>query len=88
MRCLTRVVLLMLLALPAALQAQEAPDSGAESVMEQANAATPVVTDEDLQQRVEQLKEPLYNPFIERYIIDEIKNLRSEIERQRVEMIQ
>jgi len=88
MRCLTKVVLLMLLALPAALQAQEAPDSGAESVMEQANAAAPVVTDEDLQQRVEQLKEPLYNPFIERYIIDEIKNLRSEIERQRVEMIQ
>jgi len=88
MRCLTKVVLLMLLALPAALQAQEAPDSGAESVMEQANAAAPVITDEDLQQRVEQLKEPLYNPFIERYIIDEIKNLRSEIERQRVEMIQ
>ncbi|ULG70561.1 TPR end-of-group domain-containing protein [Marinobacterium sediminicola] len=40
-----------------------------------------------LQEQVEQLEEPLYKPFIERYIIDEIKVLRSELEQQKVEMI-
>ncbi|MBV0931997.1 TPR end-of-group domain-containing protein [Marinobacterium weihaiense] len=86
MRCL-RVVMLLLLALPAALSAQEAPDSGAESVMGPASEAAPAVTDESMREHVETLDEPLYNPFIERYMIDEIKALRSEIERQRVEMI-
>jgi hypothetical protein len=42
---------------------------------------------QELRQHVQQLQEPLYNPFIERYMIDEIKALRSELERQRVEMI-
>jgi len=42
---------------------------------------------QELRQHVQQLQEPLYNPFIERYMIDEIKALRSDMERQRVEMI-
>lgn len=86
MRCLT-VVMLMLLALPAAVVAQEAPDSGAESVLEVTDTLSVPMTDDSLRAHVEQLQEPLYNPFIERYMIDEIKGLRSEIERQRVEMI-
>lgn len=35
---------------------------------------------------VEQLDEPLYSPFIERYVLDELKQLRSEMAAQRVEM--
>jgi len=34
---------------------------------------------------VEQLEEPLYNPFVERYVLDELKNLRTELQNQRVE---
>ncbi|WP_010324286.1 TPR end-of-group domain-containing protein [Marinobacterium stanieri] len=88
MRCLTRVVILMLLALPAALNAQEAPDSGAESVMDSGNQPSALVTEQDVRDHVETLKEPLYNPFIERYLVDEVKALRTDMERQRVEMIQ
>ncbi|MBP0049349.1 hypothetical protein H9C73_11425 [Marinobacterium sp. AK62] len=86
MRCLAKVVMLTLLALPAALYAQEAPDSGAESVME-AQKVPVEITEQDVRERIETLDEPLYNPFIERYLVDEVKALRSEIERQRVEMI-
>lgn len=86
MRCLAKVVMLTLLALPAALYAQEAPDSGAESVME-AQKVPVELTEQDVRERIETLDEPLYNPFIERYLVDEVKALRSEIERQRVEMI-
>ncbi|SIQ09404.1 TPR end-of-group domain-containing protein [Marinobacterium stanieri] len=88
MRCLTRVVILMLLVLPAALNAQEAPDSGAESVMDSGNQPSALVTEQDVRDHVETLKEPLYNPFIERYLVDEVKALRTDMERQRVEMIQ
>ena len=35
---------------------------------------------------VDQLKEPLYSPFIERYVLDELKQLRTEMAAQRVEM--
>ncbi|MFT7824225.1 MAG: tetratricopeptide repeat protein [Sulfurimonas sp.] len=34
---------------------------------------------------IESLKEPMYKPFIERYLIDEVKNLRSEQQNLRVE---
>lgn len=86
MRCL-KAALILLLALPVGLSAEEAPDSGAESVMAAEQGVT-APGDAGLRRHIEQLEEPLYNPFIERYMIDEIKGLRSEIERQRVEMIQ
>ncbi len=34
---------------------------------------------------VEQLKKPLYNPFVERYVLDELKSLRTELQQQRVD---
>lgn len=34
---------------------------------------------------VEALNEPLYNPFVERYVLDEIKQLRVELAAQRIE---
>ncbi len=37
-------------------------------------------------QDVEQLKEPMYNPFIERYVMDELKQLRVDMNNLRVEI--
>ena len=45
------------------------------------NAQTP--SDE-----IDSLKEPLYNPFVERYILDEIKSLRVDLAAQRHEIMQ
>ncbi len=78
----------MLLMFSAALNAEEAPVSGAESVEGLEAQPSALVTEQDVRDRVETLKEPLYNPFIERYLIDEVKSLRMDMERQRVEMIQ
>lgn len=38
------------------------------------------------QQDVDNLKKPLYNPFIERYVIDELKQLRIDMNQLRVDM--
>lgn len=78
----------MLLMISAALNAEEVPVSGAESVEGLETQPSALVTEQDVRDRVETLKEPLYNPFIERYLIDEVKSLRMDMERQRVEMIQ
>lgn len=43
---------------------------------------------EQLEKQVEQLQEPLYKPFIERYVLDELKTLRTDMAAQRAEMIQ
>ncbi|PSL15201.1 tetratricopeptide repeat protein [Marinobacterium halophilum] len=83
MRCL-KVALLMLLPCLAMAQ-EEAPDQGAVSVVEgMVESGDQGLT---LREHVEQIKEPMFKPFIERYIIDEIKALRTDMERQRVEMI-
>ena len=37
------------------------------------------VSDEDVNHKIQQLKEPMYNPFIERYMIDEVKALRNDM---------
>ncbi len=83
MRCLKVALLLFMPCL--AMAQTEAPDSGAASVM--AAGMAPATGKPTLREQVEQLDEPLYKPFIERYIIDEIKVLRSELEQQKVEMI-
>jgi tetratricopeptide (TPR) repeat protein len=41
-----------------------------------------------MEAQVEQLEEPLYSPFIERYVLDELKSLRTEIAANRAELIQ
>lgn len=38
--------------------------------------------------QVEKLEEPLYTPFIERYVLDELKTLRTDMAAQRSELIQ
>lgn len=39
-------------------------------------------------ERVEQLEQPLYTPFTERYILDELKSLRVDMQNQRVDLIE
>ncbi|HAD30221.1 MAG TPA: hypothetical protein DCE77_01470 [Methylophaga sp.] len=49
------------------------------------------LSDEQMQQfeaEVDVLEEPLYSPFIERYVLDELKQLRTDMASQRNEMIQ
>ncbi|MDH3342423.1 MAG: tetratricopeptide repeat protein [Gammaproteobacteria bacterium] len=43
----------------------------------------------DQQQKViEALEKPLYNPFVERYVLDELKTLRTDLQGQRAEFIE
>lgn len=44
--------------------------------------------DEAAAQQIEQRQEPLYNPFVERYMLDEIKALRTEVQGQRAEFVE
>lgn len=44
--------------------------------------------DDAIEQKVEQLEQPLYTPFIERYVLDELKSLRTDMAAQRAELIQ
>lgn len=72
-----RIALWLCMALlPALAVAQESssPDAAAE---QEEKAA---------QQHVEKLEEPLYNPFVERYVLDELKQLRSDMAAQRVQL--
>ncbi|AJQ95123.1 tetratricopeptide repeat protein [Gynuella sunshinyii] len=48
----------------------------------------PPVSPEQLEKTVDQLQEPLYTPFIERYVLDELKQLRTDMAAQRVDLIQ
>ncbi len=43
---------------------------------------------EQFEAEVEQLEEPLYSPFIERYVLDELKSLRTDMASNRAELIQ
>jgi tetratricopeptide (TPR) repeat protein len=73
-------ILLLIVLLPllfaAGIQAQSLPEEQTRAAAEQA------------QQTVEQLDAPLYSAFTERYILDELKALRTDMAAQRVEFIQ
>src|SRR5690625_596179 len=43
---------------------------------------------ERAERAVENLEEPLYTPFIERYVLDELRSLRVDVANQRAELIQ
>lgn len=80
----------LLLALPPAMAQSPASETTAAPEAAVAVSESDQLLSEqrqELREHVQQLQEPLYNPFIERYMIDEIKALRSDMERQRVEMI-
>lgn len=47
-----------------------------------AGVSTP---DQQRAEVVENLEEPLYNPFVERYVLDELKSLRTDMQAQRTE---
>ncbi|WP_242674553.1 TPR end-of-group domain-containing protein [Marinobacter halodurans] len=64
----------------------EAPDSNA-AVTAQGDTPTKA-TAEDVKERINHLKEPLYNPFVERYLLDQVKDLRTEIQSTRAELIE
>jgi len=57
---------------------------------------TAMATDDNLEKSeadkaqavVNDLKQPLYNPFVERYVLDELKQLRTDMAAQRVEFVQ
>lgn len=53
------------------------------------SAETESAASEDQRQTaVDNLKEPLYNPFVERYVLDELKQLRVDMAAQKHEMMQ
>lgn len=47
------------------------------------NAGEP---DDVAEEKINNLKEPLYNPFVERYILDEVKSLRMDLAAHKVEV--
>jgi uncharacterized protein YhaN len=50
-------------------------------------ALLPEAQMEQFEAEVELLEQPLYSPFIERYVLDELKQLRTDMAAQRNEMI-
>ncbi|MDQ2077859.1 CDC27 family protein [Marinimicrobium sp. ABcell2] len=62
--------------------------SWAQAESENGSAAPDPETHQRAEQRVEEIQEPLYSPFIERYILDELKHLRVDLANQRAEIIQ
>ncbi|BDY05174.1 tetratricopeptide repeat protein [Ferrimonas sp. YFM] len=50
-------------------------------------AAAPLTEEQEVRDSVSQLDKPLYNPFVERYLLDEVKSLRTELQAQRTEFI-
>lgn len=68
------VMLLLLLGLSSAIAA-ESQDAARDRMDNKAEA------------KIEQLDDPLYNPFVERYVLDELKLLRQEMADQRATML-
>jgi tetratricopeptide (TPR) repeat protein len=50
--------------------------------------AGPTQIEQQAQETLQQLEKPLYSPFVERYILDEIRQLRIDMAAQRVELVQ
>jgi tetratricopeptide (TPR) repeat protein len=54
-----------------------------------ASAAVPAErTAEERSRVIDNLEKPLYNPFVERYVLDELKALRTDLQNQRAEYIE
>ena len=77
MRSLIGLILLLLLAPVWGEQPEETTSNNP--------TAADTYTDDDIAKTVEQLDEPMYSPFIERYMLDEIKTLRQDMMNFRVE---
>lgn len=72
--------------------AQEAsvatPQKGAAEKKSSHSSAGEEPTAAQMETTVSQLKQPLYSAFIERYVLDELKQLRTDMANQRVELLQ
>jgi tetratricopeptide (TPR) repeat protein len=58
------------------------------SLLSASVSAAQAVEQADAEVKVEQLDKPLYSPFVERYVLDELKALRTDMAAQRAELIQ
>jgi len=67
---------LVLLCLPMGLAAEETEPTA------------DIAVDQAAQQRVQALDKPLYSPFVERYVLDELRQLRTDMGAQKSELIQ
>jgi tetratricopeptide (TPR) repeat protein len=76
-------LILLLVATPVLGQPAESASS-----VSSAPEAGDAQIDEQAQARVQQLEQPLYSPFVERYVLDELKQLRTDMATQRVELLQ
>lgn len=74
MRSLTGLLIALLVVVPGWVFAQESSEPGTRQ--------------ERVAQQIDQLKDPMYTPFIERYMLDELKQLRVDLSNQRAELIQ
>lgn len=70
--CVWRSALFLLLVLPFGALAQQGSEA----------------SEAQLQSEIEQLEAPLYNPFVERYVLDELKQLRTEQAQTKNELLQ
>lgn len=82
---MTRVLSFLFIAL-LALQAAAAEDATVSK--EESGITKNSAMDAKSAQKVESLTAPLYNPFVERYVLDELKLLRTEQAATRVELMQ
>lgn len=48
----------------------------------------PGIPEDEQQERIAALEEPLYNPFVERYVLDELKSLRTDLQSQRAQFVE
>lgn len=81
--CLSGVTTPLLAQSPVPNSSTESNTSSASSTnSEQQSEPSPA------EQAVNELGEPLYNPFLERYVLDELKQLRQDMAAQKVELVQ
>lgn len=96
MRRLTSILAFIIaVSAPAFVQAQSVEaDESATGQVQSAQAPEPTVTQESqaqndaAQEVVDNLEAPLYSPFVERYVLDELRTLRQEMANTRTELIQ
>ena len=71
-----------------ALQATAADDNATSALEPEKPLADKSAMDSKSTIEIESLKAPLYNPFVERYVLDELKQLRTEQAATRVDLMQ
>ncbi len=86
---LARLILLLALVSPSALAGQTSapvPADNQHGAVTSGSAGDHTMA--EARQQVAHLKKPLYNPFIERYVLDNLQQLRTKLQSLRAEMIE